>query len=63
MPILEKALGARVARLEITVYMDLFIRCMLCKLWPHLDPRVTLSVGKLSQDEFQALGSIGHFGN
>ena len=29
LPILEKALGTRVARLEITVYMDLIIMCVL----------------------------------
>ena len=56
LPHLEKALGPRVARLEITVYMTLLIRCLFCKAWPQLEPRVTLPVGKFSEEKIQALG-------
>ena len=31
LPILEKSLGPRVARLEITVYIGLLIRCLFGK--------------------------------
>ena len=44
LPLLEKALGPRLARLEIAVYMTLLIRCLFCKAWPQLEPRVTLPV-------------------
>ena len=56
LPILEKALGTRVARLEITVYLDLIIRCVFCKPWPAVEPRVTLPVGKFSDEKIKALG-------
>ena len=44
LPILEKALGDRQARLEVAVYLDLIIRCLFAKPWPSLDPKVTLPV-------------------
>ena len=56
LPLLEKALGPRVARLEIAVYMTLLIRCVFCKACPQLEPRVTLPVGKFSEGKIQALG-------
>ena len=56
LPLLEKALGPRVARLEIAVYMTLLIRCVFCKAWPQLEPRVTLPVGKFSEEKIRALG-------
>ena len=45
LPILEKALGDRQARLEVAVYLDLIIRCLFAKPWPSLDPKVTLPNG------------------
>jgi hypothetical protein len=56
LPLLEKALGPRLARLEIAVYMTLLIRCVFCKAWPQLEPRVTLPVGKFSEEKIRALG-------
>ena len=56
LPLLENALGPRVARLEIMVRMTLLARCLFCKAWPQLEPRVTLPVGKFSEEKIQALG-------
>ena len=60
LPLLENALGPRVARLEIMVYMTLLVRRLFCKAWPQLEPWVTLPVGKFSEEKIQALGV--HFG-
>ena len=57
MPLLEPALGARVANLEFSVYMDLLVMCLFAKQWPcDLDPKVSLPVGKFSEEKVKALG-------
>ena len=57
LPILEKSLGQRVARLEITVYIGLIIRCLFGKAWPEdLEHKVTLPVGKFSEEKIHSLG-------
>ena len=58
LPILEEALGDRQARLELAVYLDLIIRCLFSKPWPLLDPKVTLPVGKFSQEKIWDLGVV-----
>jgi hypothetical protein len=56
LPILEKLLSERQARLELAVYMDLILRCLFSKPWPLLDPKVTLNVGKFSVEKIGDLG-------
>ena len=57
LPILDKHLGERQARLEFTVYMDLLIRCMFNKPWPlDLPIKLSLPVGKFSEEKVKALG-------
>ena len=56
LPILEKSLGDRQARLEVAVYLDLIIRCLFAKPWPSLDPKVALPVGRFSQEKIRDLG-------
>ena len=56
LPILEKGLGHKTARLEMAVLIDLLIRCMFAKPWPeNMVPKVTLSTGKWSVDKVRAL--------
>ena len=58
LPILEKGLGERIARLEMTVYIILIIRCMFSKSWlVDIEPKVTLPVGKFSEDKIKSLGA------
>ena len=57
LPFLVPALGERTAALEFAVYMDLVIRCLFSKQWPaDLNPKVSLPVGKFSQEKVKALG-------
>ena len=42
----------------IKVFFDLIIRCLFSKPWPKLEPRVTLSVGRFSQEKIQDLGAF-----
>ena len=42
----------------IKVFFDLIIRCLFSKPWPKLEPRVTLSVGRISQEKIQDLGAF-----
>ena len=55
LPILEQHLGTRVAKLEITVFFDLIVRSLFCRAWPLLEPRVTLPVGKFSEEKIHSL--------
>ena len=56
LPILEQSLSQCQARLEIQVYIDLIIRCLLNKPWPpSLNPKVTLPVGKFSVEKVESL--------
>jgi hypothetical protein len=36
--------------------MDLIIMCLVCKAWPVVEPRVTLPVGKFSEEKIKASG-------
>ena len=57
LPLLEPDLGARVASLEFSVFMDLLARWLFAKQWPcDLDPKVPLPVGKLSEEKVKVLG-------
>ena len=57
LPVLEKSLGKRMGRLELTVYMGLLIRCMFSKAWPvDQEPRVTLPIGRFCGEKVQELG-------
>jgi hypothetical protein len=57
LPLLSASLGPRVARLEITEYMDLILRSLFGKPWPEkMEPKVTLPVGKFSEEKVKALG-------
>lgn len=56
-PILEQLMGPAEARLEISVYMDLIIRCLFNKPWPTtLEHPVKLQVGKFSLEKCKDLG-------
>ena len=56
LPILAEGLGERTARLEMTVLMDLILRCLFCKPWPaNVVPKVPLAVGKFSDEKVKAL--------
>ena len=56
LPILEKSLGSKQARLEMTVLIDLFIRCTFAKPWPeNMAPKLTMKTGKWSVDTVGAL--------
>ena len=45
--VLEEGLGPRAARLEITVYVGLLVRCQFAKPWPEdLEPRLKMPLGK-----------------
>ena len=57
LPILEKHLGDRVGRLEMTTYIILIIRCLFAKPWPVLEPKMTLPVGKFDQAKIKSLGT------
>jgi hypothetical protein len=50
LPILERNFTEKQARLEIAVYMDLIIRCLMAKPWPA-QMRMTTSLGKFSSDK------------
>jgi hypothetical protein len=56
LPILEKTLSERQARLEVAVYIDLILRCLFSKPWPRVEPKVSLPVGKFGNDKIQDLG-------
>ena len=57
LPILSASVGARVARLEITEYIGLILRSLFGKPWPeNMEPKVTLPVGKFSEEKVKALG-------
>ena len=57
LPILEEVVGQRVARLELSVYMGLVIRCLFTKPWPEdMVPPVTLAPGKYNSEKLKALG-------
>ena len=59
LPILEEGLDARQARLELSVYCDLIIRCLLSKPWPlDLDLKLTLPLGRFSQEKMLQLGNF-----
>ena len=55
LPILEKSLGSRLARLELTVFINLIIRCLFAKPWPELQPKITMAPGKYSEDKIKSL--------
>ena len=55
MPILEPLLGSQQARLAVSDYINLVVRCILCKPWPK-DIKITLPVGKYSDEKVLELG-------
>ena len=57
LPILEQSLSQRAAHLEMTVYIDLIMRCLFSKNWPvNLEPKLTIPVGKFAEEKIQSLG-------
>ena len=57
LPILSQGLSDRLARLEITVYINLIIRCLFAKHWPaNLEIKVDLPLGKFSEEKVKSLG-------
>ena len=56
LPLLEPTLGEKQARLELQVYADLILRCLLAKPWPELDPKVDVPAGRYSNDSPKNLG-------
>ena len=59
LPILETGLDERQARLELSVYCDLIIRCLLGKPWPlDLEIKLTLPLGRFSADKTLQLGKF-----
>ena len=55
LPILESLMSDRQARLELSVYVDLILRCLFAKPWP-MELRMDLPVGKYCQDKVEAIG-------
>ena len=55
MPILEPLLGSQQARLAVSDYINLVVRCILCKPWPK-DMKISLPVGKYSDEKVLELG-------
>ena len=57
LPILEKLMGQVAARLELTEYMNLIVRCLFAKPWPeNLELKVPGQVGKFSEAKVKSLG-------
>ena len=57
LPHLQAFCASRQARLELAVYGDLVLRCLLAKPWPlDLEVEVKMATGKFSADEVKALG-------
>ena len=56
LPLLEAELGPRQAKLELSVYIDLIMRCLLGKPWPPLDIKLTAPLGKFSSEKVLQLG-------
>ena len=40
----------------LEVYFDMCIRCLFCKPWPGVEPKVTLAHGKFSAEKLDELG-------
>ena len=55
LPILEQSMGKVAARLELTEYMNLVVRCLFAKAWPE-NLELKLPVGKFSQEKVKSLG-------
>ena len=58
LPILEKSIGGKQARLELSVLMDLVIRCLLAKPWPEPLQMKKMTIGKFSNEKLRALAII-----
>ena len=56
--VLEKNLSPEQARLELAIYMDLIIRCLLAKPWPVGTFQIKLPVGRFSAEKVFDLGVI-----
>ena len=57
LPLLEKTLSPKEARLELSAYMDLIIRCLVSKPFPP-SLRVSLPTGKFSAEKVTDLGVV-----
>ena len=57
LPILERSLGAKLARDEIAIYMNLIIRCLLAKPYPA-SMHISFATGKYSPEKIQDLGIL-----
>ena len=58
LPILEGSMGKIAARLELTEYMGLLIRCLLGKAWPeNLEIKVPGPTGRFSEEKIKSLGA------
>jgi len=59
LPILDKALSPKQARLEMAVYIDLIIRCIFNKAWPEsLGVKVSCTRGPYTEEKAQELGRV-----
>ena len=56
LPLLEKFLSPRQARLEVQVFIDLILRCLLTKPWPTFEKKLSLPAGKYSNEKVTLLG-------
>ena len=58
LPLLEESMVPQDAKLALSLYMDLIVRCTFAKAWPtHIpDFACTLALGKLCSDKVKALG-------
>ena len=55
--VLEETLGSRAARLEITVYVGLLVRCQFAKPWPEdLEPPLKMPLGNMTDQKIHDLG-------
>ena len=55
LPILERTLSLRQARLLMNIFIDLILRCLFSKPWPLGGPKIKAPVGKFSMDKIKDL--------
>ena len=56
LPILTKVLGESQAKNELAIWVDLIIRCLLCKPWPESFKMKKTVIGKFSNEKIRFLG-------
>ncbi len=47
---------SRITNMILEAYFDMCIRCLFCKPWPGVEPKVSLGHGKFSAEKLDELG-------